>query len=74
MVDVPITEVNELLLKDYKPNSECALYDSIGNIIEMCGNENNIMLVVMSNKHDNASKIYTKDDIDKLILEQKNNG
>jgi len=74
---VPITEVVQLNADTYQPDHTTPLYDAIGRTIQLAdGNLNgeNVVVVIMTDGLENASREYSKDGIFKLIQEKTEAG
>ena len=66
-----LKEVKNFSLDDYCPDRSTALYDAIGSTIEWFKYESNVLLVIITDGQENASKKYTKDEIFDLLDEKK---
>lgn len=66
-----LTEVNNLTSDDYKPNGSTALYDAIGDTINWFRNENDVLMVIVTDGQENASTKYTKNLVKEMIDEKK---
>lgn len=49
--------------KDYSPNGGTALYDAIGETIEAYKDEKNVLMVIITDGEENASRRYSKSDV-----------
>jgi hypothetical protein len=73
--NVDLAEVSHLSLADYKPDRSTALYDAIGNTVDWFRYEKNVLLVIVTDGQENASRKYTKSQITEMLDEkQKNRG
>jgi len=69
--------VKELEYNEYKPNGMTALYDAIGQAIakQESVKMENVIFVILTDGHENASKEYSKTQIkDKIIKLEKEHG
>lgn len=76
-LDVPINEIDSITKKDYIPNGFTALYDAIGMAITETGNKlsankskhnsENVLIVIITDGQENASKEYTSQTLKSLI-------
>ena len=66
-----LNDINILQNKDYMPSGTTALYDAIGDTIEWFNNEKDVLMVIITDGFDNASKKYTKRSISNIIEEKK---
>ncbi len=73
---VPITEVKDLTVKDYMPQGTTALLDAVGNSLsslkEMEGvnaEGNKVLVVIITDGMENASREWSKENVKKLISE-----
>ena len=55
-----LNEIEDLNNNDYVPNGNTALYDCIGDTINWFRNEKDVLLVVVTDGMDNASRTYNK--------------
>jgi hypothetical protein len=67
----PLEEVNLLSSEDYSPNGSTALYDCIGDTIERFRNEQDVLMVIITDGQENASRDYTKREVTKMIEDKK---
>lgn len=78
----PISEIKNLTSEDYTPNSFTALYDAIGHAIKDSDNEVSstsekkrpdcVMMVIITDGQENASKVYTSEAIRTMIASHEN--
>lgn len=68
-----LKEISALELEDYKPDRSTALYDAIGNTVEWFRYEKDVLMVIVTDGQENASKRYTKDVITKMLDEKQKN-
>ena len=72
--NVPLEEMNLLSPEDYQPNGSTALYDGIGYAINRFRNERDVLMVIITDGHENASKQFNKQYVTtKLDEKQKYN-
>lgn len=74
--NVPITNVKKIEYKSYIPNGMTALYDSIGKCFldKLKSVENkNVIVLIMTDGEDNASKMFSKLDIKLVIKNAEDN-
>ena len=65
--DIELKYIESLTDEDYKPNGYTALYDAIGNTIVKFPYEKDLLLVVITDGHDNASVQFNLEDIKKML-------
>jgi hypothetical protein len=73
IVNKLLTNVNSLTNADYMPEGSTALYDAIGQTIVRFRNEKNVLMVIVTDGQENASKKYTRNQINKMIDDKKKN-
>jgi hypothetical protein len=73
IVNKSLNNVNSLTSNDYTPSGSTALYDAIGNTISRFRNENNVLMIIVTDGQENASKNYTRNQINKMISDKKTN-
>jgi len=66
-----LTEMDTLSTYDYNPNGSTALYDAIGTTVDWFRNEQDVLMVIVTDGEENASTKYTKSQINKMIDEKK---
>lgn len=66
-----LNDINLLKNTDYLPSGTTSLYDAIGDTINWFKNEKNVLMVIITDGMDNASKKYTKKQILSLIEQKK---
>lgn len=71
IVNKLLTNVQTISYSDYNPSGSTALYDAIGNTIDWFKNEKNVLMVIVTDGQENASKKYTRYQINKMIDEKK---
>ncbi len=71
MINNPLSEVSPLTSLSYKPNGGTALYDAIGDTIHWFRNEKNVLMIIVTDGEENASKRYNKQQINQMIDERK---
>lgn len=69
--DKPLNEVQYLTSNDYKPNGSTALYDCIGNTIQRFKNQKDVLMVIVTDGQENASRDYDNRDVTKMIEDKK---
>lgn len=73
--DIPLAEVAVLTDQNYRPDNLTPLYDAIGKTIaELKDIEGKVLVVVMTDGEENASKEYSRDKIFALIKEKEKVG
>ena len=68
-----LNDMTNLKSTDYIPSGTTALYDAIGDTVNWFKNEKDVLMVIVTDGADNASKKYTKRDIGNMIEEKKRN-
>jgi len=66
-----LTNVDNLSYADYNPSGSTALYDAIGDTINWFRNEKDVLMVIVTDGQENASKRYTRTQINQMIDEKK---
>jgi hypothetical protein len=69
----PLEDIREITPFDYMPDGSTALYDAIGNAIEQFKEESNVIMVIVTDGQENASKNYTRSKITDMINKCKSN-
>lgn len=78
MEDVPAIELRELSLHHYMPDGLTALYDAIGESVqriqenyrkEIEANEMSVVVIILTDGHENASRRYGVGDVARIIKE-----
>jgi hypothetical protein len=69
--NINLDNVSELTSKDYEPNGSTALYDAIGETINLFRYETNVLMVVVTDGEENASKSYTSEIITSMLAEKQ---
>lgn len=67
----PLDDVNLLSSEDYIPNGSTALYDCIGDTIDWFRNEKDVLMVIVTDGQENASRDYSKREITRMIEDKK---
>ena len=67
----PMEQINLLSNYDYQPNGSTALYDGIGFAINRFRNERDVLLVVVTDGQENASRTFNKQYVTKKLDEKK---
>jgi uncharacterized protein YegL len=73
MVNKPLSNVNNLTRYDYIPNGSTALYDAIGETINWFNEKTNLLMIIVTDGQENASKKFTRNQINKMIDDKKTN-
>ena len=66
-----LNEVDQITSRDYNPEGSTALYDAIGDTINWFRYESDVLMVIVTDGQENASKTYTKHSISDMIEEKK---
>lgn len=69
--DKPIKEVSLLDHSAYCPNGCTSLYDAIGDTIEQFNNDQDVLMVIVTDGQDNSSRRYNKRQIAQMIENKK---
>jgi hypothetical protein len=77
--NIKISDVKPLTVSSYRPHGSTALLDGIGHAIELAdkfeskswADDGSIIILIMTDGDENASKNYTKNQINKLITKKK---
>lgn len=69
----PLEDINMLSSEDYKPNGSTALYDCIGDTIEWFRNEKDVLMVIVTDGQENASRSFSKNEVNRMIENKKKN-
>ena len=70
-----LNNVNELVLgKTFVPRATTALFDAIGQTIARTKTKNDVVFVIITDGHENASKEYDQSKVFKMIEEKKAEG
>lgn len=69
----PLENIKLLTSEDYQPNGSTALYDCIGDTIEWFRNEKDVLLVIVTDGQENASRSFSKSEVAKMIEDKKKN-
>lgn len=67
----PLKDVSLLSDMSYAPSGSTALYDAIGDTIDRFHNSRDVLMVIVTDGQENASKTYKKYEIESLIETQK---
>lgn len=73
IVNKLLSNVNSLTNRDYVPSGSTALYDAIGKTIDRFRNEKNVLMVIITDGQENASRQYSRNQINKMINDKKIN-
>lgn len=68
-----LNDVKELSIEDYSPSGSTALYDGICDTIKWFRNEKNVLMIIVTDGMENASKTYNKRQLVSMIDEKKKN-
>ena len=68
--EVDINDMPRLTSNDYNATGMTALYDALGHTIKKFDKEENVILLVQTDGHDNRSKEYSQTDV-KYLIEDK---
>ena len=73
--NIHLDDVRNIKTTEYNPQGPTALYDAIGDTINWFRNEQDVLMVIVTDGAENSSKVYKKHDISKMIKdkETKNN-
>jgi hypothetical protein len=71
MENMPLEETNLLSSEDYVPSGSTALYDAIGYTINRFRNERDVLMVIITDGQENASKKYNKNFVSTKLDEKK---
>ena len=66
-----LKEVRQLTADDYSPNGTTALYDAIGETAEWFRYERDVLMVVITDGQENASKKYRKSQVMQTLKERE---
>jgi predicted metal-dependent peptidase len=69
--NVPLEDVELLKVSDYCPNGSTALYDAIGYTINRFRNERDVLLVIITDGHENASRDFDKTYVTSKLQEKE---
>lgn len=69
----PLEDIRLLTSDDYTPNGSTALYDCIGDTIEWFRNEKDVLLVIVTDGQENASRSFSKSEVLRMIENKKKN-
>ena len=72
--NIDIVNVEPLTKQTFIPRGNTALLDAIGNVINLNTQEDNLVIVIMTDGMENSSKIYTNIHIKDLINLHKKRG
>ena len=71
----PINEVKDLINGEtFRPNGTTALFDAVGKTINDLNTTDDVIFVIITDGHENASKEFNKEKVFGLIEEKKNMG
>jgi hypothetical protein len=66
-----LSAIQPLSYSDYVPNGNTALYDAIGDTIEWFGSEDEVLLVIVTDGQENASRSFRREEVLNMIEEKK---
>ena len=66
-----LNDITTLKSTDYMPSGTTALYDAIGDTIDWFKNEKDVLMVIITDGMNNASKNYTKNQVSSMIEQKK---
>lgn len=66
-----LNNVDFLNYSDYSPSGSTALYDAIGDTINWFNNEKNVLMVIVTDGQENASRKFSKHQISSMIENKK---
>lgn len=69
--DKPLNDVTYLTSNDYRPNGSTALYDCIGDTIQRFRNQKDVLMVIVTDGQENASRDYNNRDVTRMIEDKK---
>ena len=69
----PLEDIKLLTSEDYNPNGSTALYDCLGDTIEWFRNEKDVLLVIVTDGQENASRSFSKNEVMRMIEDKKKN-
>ena len=67
----PLEETNILTSSDYTPNGSTALYDALGYTINRFRNERDVLLVIITDGQENASRDFDKNYVTQKLQEKE---
>lgn len=67
----PLESINLLTSEDYSPNGSTALYDAIGDTIDWFRNEKDVLMVIVTDGQENASRSFSKREVTRMIEDRK---
>jgi len=71
MENVSLEHTNMLTTEDYNPSGSTALYDAIGSTINRFRNERDVLMVIITDGQENASKKFDKQYVSTKLDEKK---
>jgi len=66
-----LADINTLSSEDYMPNGSTALYDAIGDTVNWFRNEKNVLMIIVTDGQENASRRYTRSDVTRMLEDKK---
>ena len=69
--NVDINETQIMGEDDYLPTGSTALYEAIGETTKWLGNERDVLMVIVTDGQDNASKTFNKSSISSIINQKE---
>ena len=72
--NMDLQDINPLTIADYTPSATTALYDALGDTINWFENERDVLMIIITDGMENASREYNQETVKKMLEEkQKNN-
>ncbi|GAG00899.1 unnamed protein product, partial [marine sediment metagenome] len=73
--NLDLKEVKPLTVEDYRPDRTTALYDALGETISQLSDQKNVLMVIVTDGHENASQEYNHQEVTEMLDEKqkKNN-
>ena len=66
-----LREINKLTYEDYTPDRTTALFDAIGETIDWFKYERDVLMVIITDGQENASKHFTKTQVTDMLQEKQ---
>lgn len=71
--NIPLNDVHEIKSHEYKPHGTTALYDAIGDTVNWFRNEKDVLMVIVTDGHENSSRRYKKQQVNNMIQDKETN-
>ena len=71
VTDMPLKDVDYLTEMSYSPSGSTALYDAIGETITRLKHDRDVLMVIVTDGQENASRHYRKYEIESMIESKK---